>query len=117
MGSRSHKYPQSIILSKNMSHRYKLNTMLKGPCNLSLNTFHFTSIIQKAHGTYKRVLEGTDVGVCGLTLWKKQKNLEKTTNLGRAPTPCHMLIPPFKPAPQQWQASVLPLRYPGPCVI
>ena len=29
----------------------------------SLNINYFTLITQKAHGTYKRILEGVDVGV------------------------------------------------------
>ena len=32
-----------------------------------LNTIYFISSAQKAHRTYKRVLEGTDVGIYGLT--------------------------------------------------
>ena len=58
----------------------------------NLNTIYFTSITQKAHGTYKRILEGADVGVCGLAWWRK---LGKTLTLDRPPLPCHMPIPGY----------------------
>ena len=43
-------------------------------------------ITQKAHETYKRVLEGVDVCVCDLTWWRKPENLGKTTDLEQATT-------------------------------
>ena len=52
----------------------------------SHNEAHFTSITQKAHGTYKHVLEGADFGVTGLTWWRKPENLGKTTDLEQATT-------------------------------
>ena len=51
---------------------------------IKLNTIYFTSITQKAYGTYKRVLEGTGVGVYSLTWWRRPNNPGNTTELGRA---------------------------------
>ena len=59
----------------------------------------FTSITQKSHGTYKHVLEGADVGVCGFAWLRKLENPGKTTNLGSLP--CHMYIPGYEPGPQR----------------
>ena len=34
---------------------------------------YFTSVTQKAHGTYKQVLEGTDVGYSGPTWYRRSR--------------------------------------------
>ena len=67
---------------------------------MCLNSISFTSFTQKDNGTYKCVIEGADIGVCGLMWWRKLENREKTTELGRAgrPLSCHMPIPEFEPA-------------------
>ena len=47
---------------------------------------HLTSIIHKAHGTYKRVFECADVGVCVSTRLRKRENPGKNIVIGRATT-------------------------------
>ena len=71
------------------------------------NKLYFTSITQKAHGTYKRVL---DVRVCSLAWGKKPENPGKTTDFGlETKTLQHAYT-----RPKRQQANVLPLRFPGP---
>ena len=74
----------------------------------SLKAIYLTSITQKPHRTYKRVLEGADVGV----LWSYM--VEETGEPGEnhrpwtgRPLPCHMRTPGFDLGSQRWQASAL----------
>ena len=73
--------PQPLpLLTRNKSNpklqtRSQLHTLI-----------YLTSITQKAHRTYKRVLEGADVGVLWPYVWKKLEHLEETTHIGRATT-------------------------------
>ena len=67
-----------------------------------LNTIYLTSITQKAQRTYRRVLEGADVGVLWSYVveeteepWKNHQHLD-----GR-PLPCHMPTPGFDPGLQR----------------
>ena len=70
--------------------------------------YYLTSITQKAQRTYKRVLEGADVGV----LWSymvegNRRTWGKPPTLDGRPLPCHMRTPGFDPGSQQWQVSAL----------
>ena len=47
--------------------------------NKNLNAIYFTSITQKAHGTYSCILESADVGICGLMWWRKPENPSNST--------------------------------------
>ena len=58
--------------------------------------------------------KGPDVGVCGLTWWRKLENPRKTANPGRANTSHYAYIRVRTlVAAAIIQASVLLLRYPG----
>ena len=64
--------------------------------------FYFSNTCTKeAPRTNKCVLEGADSAICGLTLWRKPENSEKTLTLDRQPQPCHMPIPGFEDGLQQ----------------
>ena len=46
----------------------------------------------ESDGTYKHILEGQDVGDCGLMWWRKPENLGKPPTFSRGLLPWHMPI-------------------------
>ena len=74
----------------------------------SLNIIYLLSITQKAQRTYRRVLEGADVGVlCSYVVEETGEPGGKPQTLDGRLLPCHMPTPGFDPGSQRWQASAL----------
>ena len=83
--------------------RYLLNRnecWVRGDDSKQYTCRYYTSITstEKYHRTYKSVLEGADVGVCGLTWWKTREN---NRPLDERPLPCHMQLYRSEPGLQR----------------
>ena len=75
---------------------------------------YLSSIAQKAQGTYKCDLEGTDVVKCGRGNWRTQRNHPTWTG-NHYPATCP--DPDFNPDRRGDKRAQYPLSYPGPNVI
>ena len=51
-----------------------------------LNVIYFTSVTQKAHGTYIGVLKGAGTGIMWLHMVQETRKSRKTTNHGQVTT-------------------------------
>ena len=71
--------PTYFIEERSSYSKLCIHTSYLPHFSLSLNTIYFTSITQKAHRTYKRVLQGADVGI----LWSNV--VEETVERGGNP--------------------------------